>query len=270
MRREASPVTAAVRYIDARWKGAHEKPRIGSRESRRAVTSFQRVDVRDARPRLAAGELDLDRTGFTLTEHESAFTAFSDPEQVAERYYPEMQVLIRRMTGAAQVLVYGHLVRTETPVDFNDGYARFVHCDYNARRIAEMSRGLLERRGVRPQPGRTYAWYNTWQPFDHEVQRNPLAMIDSASLAADDVIDYLYTGRGRDNLAAAPVYNPDHRLFCFPRMATSEVIVMKQMDARPDRAVYCPHTSFDDPTSVADAPPRRSIEVRLMAVFPGA
>ena len=44
---------------------------------------------------------------------------------------------------------------------------------------------------------------------------------------------------------------------------------MKQMDGRPGRSVYCPHTSFDDLTAAPDALPRRSIETRLMAVFAG-
>ena len=51
---EAS-VPAQVRYINAEWKARDESPRIGSRESRRAATSFQDVRVHDARPRLEAG-----------------------------------------------------------------------------------------------------------------------------------------------------------------------------------------------------------------------
>ena len=63
-----------------------------------------------------------------------------------------------------------------------------------------------------------------------------------------------------------PVYNPDHEFFYFPRMQTREVLVIKQLDSRPDRAVSCPHTSFDE-AAPEDAPGRRSIEVRLMCAF---
>ena len=62
-------VPAKVRYINAEWKAKVDSPRIGSRESRRANTSFQDVRVHDARPRLEAGELTLDKNGFTLTQH---------------------------------------------------------------------------------------------------------------------------------------------------------------------------------------------------------
>ena len=261
---------AAVRYLDVAWRDRAETPRIGSRESRRANTSFHNVTVHDARPRLAAGQIDLDRSGFTLTQHRTSVTEFRNPDVVADGYYPEMKDLICRVTGASRALVRSHLVRTEKRVDFNDGYARFVHCDYNVARLGEMAHELLARGGVMPQENWTYAWYNTWQPFDHQVQNNPLAFIGWGSLPLPDVIDYFYTGHNQDSLVAAPVYNPDHRWWYFPLMETTEILIVKQLDSRPGRAVYCPHTSFDMPGAAPDSLPRRSFETRLLAVFENA
>lgn len=260
-------VEAQVRYINAEWRDKAESPRIGSRESRRAATSFQPVEVHDARGRLNGGELDLDVNGFSLTHNHTKMSEFRNEERVKADYYPEMTDLVCRMTGATAAYARSHLVRTEKPIDFNDGYARFVHCDYNVRRIREMSEEVLEQYGVEPKPGWKYAWYNTWQPFDHQVQQNPLAVIDCQTLPREDVIDYYYTGRGNDSLVAAPVYNPAHRWCYFSFMNTDEVLILKQMDERPNRAVYCPHTSFDDGSAADDALPRRSIETRLLAVF---
>jgi hypothetical protein len=262
-------VDAKVRYLNAEWRERADAPRIGSAESRRAATSYQNVKVHDVRPEFAAGGIGLDVSGFTLTENRSRCPDFRDPETVKARYYPEMQALIRRVAGADHVFVRSHLVRTETPVDFNDGYARFVHCDYNIRRIEELAGDVLAANGAQPKPGWRYAFFNTWQPFDNPVQRNPLAMIDARSLPAADIVDYYYTGRGKDSLVAAPVYSPAHRWCYFPGMQTSEALVIKQLDQRPGRVVYCPHTSFDIPGSDA-LPPRRSIEVRLLAVFESA
>ena len=50
-------------------------------------------------------------------------------------------------------------------------------------------------------------------------------------------------------------------------MSTEEVLVLKQLDERPNRAYYCPHVSFDNKEVSEDLPPRRSIETRLVAVF---
>lgn len=265
----AEPTTAVrakVRYLKPEWRTRADSPRIGSRDSRRAATAFREVLVHDARPGLAAGELELDRNGFALAGNVSACTDFRDPATVKAMYYPEMRALIRRVSGADRVYVRAHLVRTETPTDFNDGYARFVHCDYNVRRLDELAETLLAAHAITPEPAWTYAFYNTWQPFDHPVQKNPLAMIDWQSLPFEDVIDYYYTGRGGESMTAAPVYNPRHRFCYVPEMTTDEVLVIKQLDRRPGRAVYCPHTSFDLPGSDGLLP-RRSIETRLLAVF---
>jgi hypothetical protein len=261
-------VPAKVRYINADWKDRDESPRIGSRESRREATSFQDVQVHDARPRLEAGELNLDHNGFTLTQHESAMVDFRDDEVVERIYHREMEALLCRVTGADHAFSRSHLVRTEKPIDFNDGYARFVHCDYNMKRLHEMSAAVLETHGVEPQKNWEYVWYNTWQPFDNPVENNPLAFIDWESLPMVDVIDYYYTGRNIDSLVAAPVYSAAHKWCYFPEMATNEVIVLKQMDGRSgDRSVYCPHTSFDYIGDDVGPLPRRSIETRLLTVF---
>ena len=66
---------------------------------------------------------------------------------------------------------------------------------------------------------------------------------------------------------AAPVHNPAHQFWYFPLMETSEVLVFKQLESRPGRAAYCPHTSFDVLEAAEDSPPRRSIETRVLAVF---
>ncbi len=261
---------AKVRYINPEWRDRAETPRIGSRETRRANTSFYDVAIHDARARFAADGLDLDRCGFTLAENRTKATDFRNDEEVAALYYPEMRDLVCRATGASRAFVRGHLVRTEKPIDFNDGYSRFVHCDYNVARLHEMALELLERDGVTPQDNWTYVWYNTWQPFDHQVQNNPLAVIDWESLPMADVIDYFYTGRGQDSLVAAPIYNPDHKFWYFPQMETSEVLVFTQLDTRPGNAIYCPHTAFDVRDAAEDSPPRRSIETRLLAVFEDA
>ena len=216
---------------------------------------------------MAAGKVDLDRSGFMLTQHRTRLTEFRNPDVVADGYYSEMKELVCRVTGASRALVRSHLVRTEKPVDFNDGYARFVHCDYNVARLCDMAHELLARDGVTPRENWTYAWYNTWQPFDHQVPNNPLAWIDWQSLPLPDVIDYFYTGHNQDSLVAAPVYNPDHRWWYIPLMETTEILIVKQLDSRPGRAVYCPHTSFDMSGAAPDSLPRRSIETRLLAVF---
>jgi hypothetical protein len=54
-------------------------------------------------------------------------------------------------------------------------------------------------------------------------------------------------------------------------MRRDEALVFKVYDSQQDgRARFTAHTSFVDPTSPADAPPRQSIEARTLAFFPPA
>ena len=62
------------------------------------------------------------------------------------------------------------------------------------------------------------------------------------------------------------VYYPEIEAFVGRRIGAVVVFVTQQLDTRRCGGA-CPHTSFDDPTTPPDAPPRRSVEVRLMAAF---
>ena len=55
------------------------------------------VAVRNGREVLA--ELSLDTNGFVLTPHETAVKDFYDPEEVKSVYYPEVERLLKRVTG---------------------------------------------------------------------------------------------------------------------------------------------------------------------------
>ncbi len=268
-------VHAEVRYLNPEWKGRTDSPRIGDRTSRRANTSKRAVAIDDAR----GLDLGLDTSGFVLTRHESEVRDFRDEAQVRDTYYREVGNVVRDMTGADAVFVYSHTVRTEDTSDFNVAYARFVHCDYSLAGAAERRRNALAKHRADLDPARhwEFAWFNTWQPFEREVRKNPLAVIDARTLDLGDVLDYYYTGyqnkpgpeTGAMEGGAAssmPVFNPDQRFYYFSRMQTDEMMVIKQLDTRPGRARGCPHTSFD-----IDAPPgapgRRSIEVRMACAY---
>ncbi len=264
---KSEPVVAKVRYINPEWKDRIDSPRIGSRESRRKATSFQQVNIFDARKRISEGSASLDCSGFTLDGNKTSVHNFRDSDEISSIYYNEMKELICRVTGADFACIYNHLIRTEKPTNFNDGYARFVHCDYNMTVLDGFADEVFKMNGIKREKHWDFAFYNTWQPFDHPVEMNPLAFIDWETLPPDDVIDYYYTGYGKDSLVAAPVYNSTHEFCYFPIMSTEEVIVMKQLESRSNRSIYCPHTSFDEPDAPKDALPRRSIETRLLAVF---
>ena len=217
-----------------------------------------------------------------LARHESALGSSRERDDVVGTYYEEIASLVRRLSGADRVFVEGHTVRTEDARGFNAAYARYVHCDYSLADGGADRRDIVERSYARAFGSGSweFAWYNTWQPIDFPAHRNPLAVIDARTLDPDDVVDYWYTGprvkplparpgKPADaSLSSMPVFNPRQRFCYFPRMRTDEIMVFKQLDTRPGRARGCPHTSFDI-DAPRDAPPRRSIEVRVVCAFAG-
>ncbi len=62
-------------------------------------------------------------------------------------------------------------------------------------------------------------------------------------------------------------FSPAHKWFFFPRMAKDEALLFKVFDNKEDGPRFVFHTAFDDPDTPADAPPRRSIEIRAIAFF---
>ncbi len=265
-------VATSIRYINREWKDREDAPAIGSRATRRANTAYQDVVISDAR--LAGESFDVESAGFEL---HTDCRPFDSADEDRRAYHQSLLDLIKEISGATRTVLLADLVRTEDQSNFNTAYARFVHCDYNLSNTDGMARDLLRRRGIEPDQGWTYVWYNTWQPFDWPAVQHPLAMLDIRSVDAGDIIDYRYTGYSGDQAAsgeeseggkvAAPVYNPGHRWWYYSDMSTTEVLVSKQGDPRPGHSPQCPHTSFVDPAQPADAPPRRSIEARILAII---
>lgn len=260
-------VPTKVRYLAPEWRDSKELARIFDRDSRRANTVLTDVLVRDAR--LEDSLPVLDSSGFELFDFNSPIKDFSADDAITAHYYPAIAQFVRIQTGADEVYVSQHLIRTEDKSNFNKAYARFVHCDYSMSTARSASLTLIENRKLDPRDYKhaDFAWYNSWQPFDNVVQQNPLAMLDARTIEASDIQEYVYGGYGKSSKSSIPAYREGHQFYYYANMTPDEVLLIKQMDTRTERAAVAPHTSFIDSNSPVDAPPRRSIEVRMMAVF---
>lgn len=267
----APSVRAEVAFLNAEWRDRDEMPRIYSRKSRLANTSKREVEIHDARPLHEAGQLHLDRNGFILTHQVSAVRDFEDKQEIERVYFSEMQQLAQKLTGADRVVAFPfYQVRSREPKNFFAAYSLYVHCDFNDRYWVKLAQSTIRNSGSSenyPADQWDYALYNLWRPIEHEVERDPLTLIDKSSVDAADLVDYRLSKSADSTVAALPLYNETQRFYYVPRMQPDEVLVFKQHDTRYPGPQVCPHTSFVDPTSPADAPERRSIEVRMICLF---
>jgi hypothetical protein len=221
--------------------------------------------------RRVASRPTLDREGFRLVRHRSGTGDFLDPDRVRAVYYPEMTELIARLTGAVDVAIFDHTVRSGNAAVRRERHLRepvhVVHNDYTAWSGPQRVRDVYGDRAG-DLLARRMAIVQVWRPVHHPARRHPLALCDARSLAADDLVAAERRHPGRVGEIYQVAWNPAHRWIWFPAMRCDEALVFTCYDSATDgRPRVTAHTAFDDPTTPASAPERASIEIRAFAFF---
>jgi len=268
---DSEPITAEITYaIDTGIKPVNETFETGQVIRRRTGATEQRsMRIRNGRP--LAGQFSLDQNGFVLVRHDTAVVDFFNAAQLETVYYPEVERLVRTVSGAARVVVFDHTLRSG---DLAEQQARkirepvpWAHNDYTERSGPQRVREVL-REEAEPLLRHRFAVIQVWRAINQPIESNPLALVDARSVSASDLLpaERRYPDRVGETYQLR--YNPDHRWFYFPRMRRDEALVFKVYESQTDgRARFTPHASFVDPTMAPEAPPRQSIEVRTFAFF---
>ena len=236
-------------------------------------TEQHSVDIRDMRRSAKAPALD--REGFELYRHMSMATDLYDDAVLERLYYPEIEALLRTVTGASRVVIFDATRRSDTGAgaknrDGMRGPASRVHVDYTEKSGPQRTRDVLgeAEAGRLAAAGARIVQINVWRPIRGPVERSPLALADAASVRAEDLIatDQVFPGRVGEIYHLA--YHPAQRWYYAPLMNVDEVLLIKGWDSLKDgRARFTPHGAFQLPEGRADAPARESIEVRTLAVI---
>jgi hypothetical protein len=223
------------------------------------------MPIRDGRAVIK--QLSLDKQGFVLVRSQTAVSNFYDEPEVRAVYYPEVERLVQRATGAEKVLVFAHDVRSALKARDGEKGVRepvaAVHNDYTLKSGPQHVRELLEPDEAEVRLKNRFTEINVWRPIRGPVQSTPLAVCDSRSIAQKDLVP---TELKHEVYMVA--FNPKHRWFYFPNMETNEVLLIKGFDSMEDgRARFTAHAAFEDPTAPSLAPARESIEVRALVFY---
>jgi hypothetical protein len=221
--------------------------------------------------RLLAEQLSLDGNGFVLVEHQTKVRDFFDLQQLESVYYPEVEQLIKSMSGATRVAIFDHTLRSGAEAEREEKLIRepvlSAHNDYTEWSGPNRLREFLPEEADRLL-ARRFAIIQVWRAINQPIQSNPLAVADAKSVAMEDLLIAERRYPHRVGQTYRLKFNPEHRWFYFPEMRRDEALVFKVFDSAKDgRARFTPHTSFDDPASPSNAPARQSIEVRAFAFF---
>jgi hypothetical protein len=234
---------------------------------RNAPLEPHRIPIRDVRP--VASSVSLDSTGFALIQHRSKVRDFFDEDEIRQVYYPEVERLLKDVTGAERVLIFDHTLRRRVPKpDDSQGIPRQpvlrVHVDHTAKSGPQNVRDRLPEDAEALLRGRVQI-INVWRPIRSPLRDAPLAFCDATSVSTEDLVptDLVYPHRIGETYSVT--YNPAHRWFYVPEMVAEEALLLKCFDSKTDgRARFAPHTAFINPSAPQDAPPRESLEVRTL------
>jgi hypothetical protein len=239
------------------------------RRRRTGRHELRRMPILNGRP--LAGALSLDRNGFVFVAHPTVVTDFFDSAQLTAIYYPEVEKLIREVSGAQRVVLFDHTLRTGDRAEQEAKLIRepvlSAHNDYTEwsgpQRVREILPGEAES-----LLGRRFAIIQVWRAINQPIESYPLALADAGSVAFDDLLVAERRYPNRVGQTYRLMYSARHRWYYFPRMRRDEALVFKVYDSETDgRARFTPHTSFEDPSSPPGAAPRQSIEARALAFF---
>ncbi len=251
----------AVRYID--WpEMAHNAVE--------PVYQLHEMVVRNGRP--LRDTFDIDTHGFVFVDHHTQVTDFTDSVQCADVYNAEVQALIKKHTGAAEVLVFDHTLRVSDEQGQKSINARptvkGVHNDYTEasapRRLREIAGDAQAERRFKKR----WAIVQVWRPIRGRVMMDPLGICDGRSIPQKGFIRVERRYPDRTGEVYHIAHNPSHLWFHFPHMARHEALIFKVFDS--DASVpsrFTAHSAFDDPATPANAPARESIETRTFAFF---
>jgi hypothetical protein len=244
------------------------------------------IEIADARAVQAAEPLSeaefFARRGFVLLPHASAVRDWD--RDAASIYLPEIEQVIRdrllpgrrvEIQQSANVLRRGR--DTSTPA-----YAEGVHTDggldlddfvnnfraYSSPEAAQWWRSRYERDEVAG-----VIWIDFWRPTNMAapLEHMPLALCDSASVRAEDIVPIGLTGiapGGHETRHLALRHHPAQRWYYYPRMTCDEMLAFKLAEFWKTGAPLgnCFHSAFRHPDTPADAEPRQSCEHRVSVV----
>ena len=252
---------APVRYID--WPEMEHKaipPQYRQYE----------MTVRNGRP--LRDTFDFDTHGFVFVGHRTQVKDFTDEAERKRLYDPEVQALIRKHTGACEVIVFDHTLRVSDEAMQKSVNARptvkGVHNDYTEASAPRRLRDIVGDEEAERRFRKRWAVVQVWRPIRGKVLIDPLGICDGRSIPQQGFIRVERRYKDRTGEVYHIAHHPAHVWYYFPHMERDEALVFKVFDSdasKPSR--FTAHSAFDDPATPPDAPPRESIETRTFAFF---
>lgn len=228
------------------------------------------VIIHDARHLMPAASLD--REGFTLRDHRTEVDDFYnlEPEQIP--YEAEIIKLVLAASGGNDGIVFDHTLRSDSAavrgLRTTREPASVIHNDYTDSSARQRVLELLGPERTERRLSHRFAIINVWRSIRGTVWNSPLAFGDATTLAPSDLIASERRAHDRIGELQLVSWNSAHRWYYYPEMMATEALLFKTFDSSQDgRATRSIHSAFTNSMAPANAPPRESIESRILVFF---
>lgn len=214
----------------------------------------------------------LDKEGFSLRSHTSAISDFYTLADNRQQYEEELRNLVLPLVEGSNLLIFDHTLRSNSAAIRSEHNTRepasVVHNDYTeASAKKRMHRLLPSKEAEHLQTGR-FAIINVWRSIAGPVIQSPLTCCDARTMVDTDCVASERRAKDRIGELELVSFNPNHRWYYYPEMTMTEVLLIKTFDSDQDgRACRSAHTAFDNPLAPPDAPPRESMESRMLVFY---
>jgi len=236
----------------------------------------------------------INTTGFQALTSPSAvsgdFLLSSSDADIARVYYPEVEALLLKHTGASRVVFFDHTVRRPVPPEVPESPATrrpVLRAHVDQTPLSAHKR--VERHVQPPRPYKRFQLINVWRPILYTVHDYPLAMCDFHTLDVvnDLVPTTLVYPPPAPNGETYSVKHSDNQVWWYwSDMAPDDVLFLKCYDSASraltqvkasaadvqenellDVSGLTPHTAFRDEEGVKKGVQRHSIEVRALVFY---
>ncbi|WP_025565753.1 CmcJ/NvfI family oxidoreductase [Psychromonas sp. SP041] len=233
---------------------------------------FQETEVIDARLANPEQTFSLDKEGFELASFTPNEVDFLTPETVKSDYYPQVESLIKKQTGATDVFAFDHTVRRGIK-NSNRHPAYHVHNDYTHETGPIRAQSVLDEAILKRFAGKRMIQINVWRSIDGVVEKDPLAFLDFSTLNTKDLVkakisfnDMHSTEKHQGEIFALKKNN-NQKWYYYPRMDGTEAVLIKGFDSDPSYSRFAMHTAFPLLGQGDSGKPRQSIETRTYTFF---
>jgi hypothetical protein len=207
-----------------------------------------------------------------FVDHATQVSDFTDEAERVRVYDKEVQALVKKYSGASDVVVFDHTLRVsdeqgQKAIDARPT-VKGVHNDYTEASAPRRLREIVGDAQAERRLQKRYAIIQVWRPIRGKVLIDPLGICDGRSIPQKGFIRVERRYKYRTGEVYHIAHDPQHAWFWFPQMNRFEALVFKVFDSdasKPSR--FTAHSAFDDPATPTDAPPRESIETRTFAFF---